>query len=133
MGDRAGTPAAAACARGARGSRRGIAREHGLEFRLAESIENHTSPWGLASIWAGSSVEYTWKGVCGCVQSAANRELNAADQRLAASFFADPPKAQDIRQSDNPRHEAGAVRGLRVGAASCPPPPRSHRRYSLYT
>jgi alpha-mannosidase len=50
-----------------------IARRHGLEFLLAENIENHTSPWGLASIWAGSAVEYTWKGVCGCVQSAPSR------------------------------------------------------------
>ena len=34
---------------------------------------NHTNPSGLASIWAGSSVDYTWKGVCGCVQSAPDR------------------------------------------------------------
>ena len=50
-----------------------IGRDHGLEFLLAENIENHTSPWGLASIWSGSSVDYTWKGVCGCVQSAPDR------------------------------------------------------------
>jgi alpha-mannosidase len=50
-----------------------IARQYGIEFRLAENVENHTNPWGLASIWAGSAVDYTWKGVCGCVQSAPDR------------------------------------------------------------
>ena len=50
-----------------------IGRKHGIEFPLAEAIENATSPWGLASIWAGSAVEYTWKGICGCVQSAPSR------------------------------------------------------------
>jgi len=51
-----------------------IAREYDLEFLLAENVENHTSPWGLASIWAGSQIRYTWKGVCGCVQSAPSRQ-----------------------------------------------------------
>jgi len=50
-----------------------IGRKHGIDFPLAEAIENATSPWGLASIWAGSAVEYTWKGVCGCAQSAPDR------------------------------------------------------------
>ena len=50
-----------------------IGREYGIDFPLAEAIENATSPWGLASIWAGSAVEYTWKGVCGCYQSAPDR------------------------------------------------------------
>jgi alpha-mannosidase len=50
-----------------------IARRYGLEFPLAEYRENHTSPWGLASLWAGSGVSYTWKGVCGCFQSAPDR------------------------------------------------------------
>jgi alpha-mannosidase len=50
-----------------------IARRYGLEFPLAEYRENHTSPWGLVSVWAGSGVSYTWKGVCGCVQSAPSR------------------------------------------------------------
>ncbi|MGP6088273.1 arginine transporter [Antarctobacter jejuensis] len=43
---------------------------------------------------------------CGCVQAVANRDLSASDQRLAVTFFADPHRAQEIRQSDNPRHEA---------------------------
>ncbi len=48
-------------------------RQYGISFPLAENTENHTNPWGLASIWAGSGVRYGWKGVCGCVQSAPHR------------------------------------------------------------
>lgn len=44
--------------------------------------------------------------LCSCVQQAANRTLNAADQRVAASFFASPQTAQDIRQSNNRSNEA---------------------------
>ncbi|RBI86622.1 arginine transporter [Rhodosalinus halophilus] len=44
--------------------------------------------------------------VCGCIQAVADRELSRADQRLAASFYANPQRAQDIRQSDNPSREA---------------------------
>ncbi|MEJ2583025.1 MAG: glycoside hydrolase, partial [Acidobacteriota bacterium] len=50
-----------------------IGRKYDIEFPLAEAVENRTSPWGLASIWAGSAVEYTWKGVCGCVDEAPDR------------------------------------------------------------
>lgn len=44
--------------------------------------------------------------LCGCIQSVANRTLSRADQRLAATFFKDPHKAQVIRQSDRSSHEA---------------------------
>lgn len=43
---------------------------------------------------------------CGCVQAIADRDLSASDQRLAVTFFSDPHRAQEIRQSDNPRNEA---------------------------
>jgi hypothetical protein len=43
--------------------------------------------------------------LCGCIQGVANQSLSGSDQRMAASFFADPHRAQEIRQSDNPRHE----------------------------
>lgn len=43
--------------------------------------------------------------LCGCVQSVANRSLGAGDQRMAATFFRDPHRSQEIRQSDNARHE----------------------------
>jgi len=37
--------------------------------------------------------------LCSCVQQAANRTLNASEQRRAASFFEEPQDAQDTRQS----------------------------------
>jgi len=39
--------------------------------------------------------------LCSCVQSVANQSLSAAEQRRAASFFEDPQRAQDTRQSSN--------------------------------
>ena len=42
---------------------------------------------------------------CGCLQSVANSELNSSDQRLGASFFEDPHRAQEIRQSASRNHE----------------------------
>jgi hypothetical protein len=43
--------------------------------------------------------------VCGCIQDAADLTLTAPDQKLASSFFKDPQKAQNIRQSDRRAHE----------------------------
>lgn len=43
--------------------------------------------------------------LCACIQAAANRTLSNRDQRLAASFFEDPHRAQEIRQSDRRAHE----------------------------
>ena len=45
------------------------------------------------------------KALCGCIQAVANGELTAGDRRIAARFWKDPQRAQDMRQSDNPRHE----------------------------
>ena len=58
------------------------------------------------------------RSVCGCVQDAANLTLSKGDQRLAASFFKDPQKAQDIRQSDRSSHEAFWQRYKEFGAAA---------------
>jgi alpha-mannosidase len=53
-----------------------IARAHGVGFPLAfASVENATVPWGLASLFAGSDVHYTWKGVCDCVTSAPHHSV----------------------------------------------------------
>lgn len=43
--------------------------------------------------------------LCGCIQAVANDTLSAADQSLAVGFYADPHRAQEIRQSDNTGHE----------------------------
>jgi hypothetical protein len=39
--------------------------------------------------------------LCGCIQDAANRTLTTRDQRLAATFFSNPHRAQEIRQSSS--------------------------------
>jgi hypothetical protein len=44
--------------------------------------------------------------ICGCIQQVADMTLTGSDQRLAARFFSDPDRAQEIRQSDRRSHEA---------------------------
>jgi len=44
-------------------------------------------------------------GLCMCIQRVANVRLKRRDQRLAASFFRTPNKAQVIRQSDRAKNE----------------------------
>jgi hypothetical protein len=48
----------------------------------------------------------TTQTLCSCVQRVANAKLSRKDQKLAATFFKDPHRAQVIRQSDNLSHEA---------------------------
>jgi hypothetical protein len=43
--------------------------------------------------------------LCACIQRVADQTLSRSDQRMAARFFRDPQRAQDVRQSDNPSHE----------------------------
>ena len=43
--------------------------------------------------------------MCSCMQQVADQQLRRSDQRLAASFFEDPHKAQEIRQSDSLSNE----------------------------
>src|SRR5207344_2846285 len=43
-----------------------LERRLGLRFPLAMAMENQTLPGGLASLWAGSGAQYSWRGVCGC-------------------------------------------------------------------
>jgi len=46
------------------------------------------------------------RAICGCIQQVADMTLTGSDQRLAARFFSDPDRAQEIRQSDRRSHEA---------------------------
>lgn len=41
--------------------------------------------------------------LCGCIGAAARMTLNNSEQRLAARFFRDPQRAQDVRQSSRSR------------------------------
>ena len=45
------------------------------------------------------------RALCNCIQRAADATLSRGDQRMAASFFRDPDRAQQIRQSDRVQHE----------------------------
>lgn len=45
------------------------------------------------------------RALCGCIQAVANTDLTAGDQRVVATFWDDPQKVQDIRQSDRPNNE----------------------------
>ena len=46
------------------------------------------------------------RSLCRCIQNAARGTLSSSDQRLAASFFADPHRSQEVRQSDRRSDEA---------------------------
>ena len=58
------------------------------------------------------------RALCGCIQDAADMTLNARDQKLAASFFEDPHRAQEVRQSDSRRNEAFWERYENFGVAA---------------
>lgn len=44
-------------------------RRHGLPFEMALNMEDQVLPLGLSSLWTGSGVKYSWRGVCSCVTS----------------------------------------------------------------
>ena len=56
--------------------------------------------------------------LCNCVQQVADLTLDSGDQRLAASFFSDPHRAQVIRQSDNTGHEKFWKRYKKFGTSA---------------
>lgn len=56
--------------------------------------------------------------LCNCIQQAADMTLTRGDQRLAARFFADPHRAQEIRQSDRRSHEVFWERYKQFGATA---------------
>jgi hypothetical protein len=56
--------------------------------------------------------------LCKCIQEVADIRLKRKEQKLAAGFFKDPHKAQEIRQSDNHNHEAFWTRYKAFGIAA---------------
>ena len=60
----------------------------------------------IASACMDSGRNSASRGLCSCVQQAANQSISKADQARAARFFDDPQSAEDVRQSDNPRDKA---------------------------
>jgi alpha-mannosidase len=54
-----------------------LQRRYGLSLNTALAMEDQTLPWGLASLWAGSGVRWSWRGICNCatrVPAAGDRE-----------------------------------------------------------
>lgn len=54
-----------------------LQRRYNISFPMAMSQENQTLPLGLASLWAGAGIKYSWRGVCSCatrVPESGNRE-----------------------------------------------------------
>lgn len=43
-----------------------LQKKYGIDMNLAISMESQALPLGLSSLWSGSGVKYSWKGVCGC-------------------------------------------------------------------
>ena len=58
------------------------------------------------------------RSLCNCVQQVADITLNARDQRLASTFFKDPHRAQEVRQSDSASMEAFWLRYKEFGASA---------------
>lgn len=73
-------------------------------YGAAPQVRISSGPIADACVAAGR--QGATRRLCGCVQGVADRDLSVSDQRMAVSFFSDPHRAQEIRQSDNPRHEA---------------------------
>ena len=82
-----------------------------LVLALAAPLSVMTAP----SAEAGSTIERAClksnrraasKPLCDCIQRVADQMLTRSDQRMAAKFFSDPHRAQEIRQSDRASHEA---------------------------
>ncbi|MEM9550890.1 MAG: hypothetical protein AAGA05_06930 [Pseudomonadota bacterium] len=55
---------------------------------------------------------------CTCIQRVANRSLSRKERRIAAKFFSEPHRAQEIRQSDRRSHELFWKRYKAFGASA---------------
>ena len=72
--------------------------------RLAVPVNiSATGPISKACISAGR--KSASRARCRCVQAVANRTLSNNDQLLAVTFFHDPHRSQEVRQSDRTKDE----------------------------
>lgn len=58
------------------------------------------------------------RGICGCIQQAADLTLSRSEQKRAAKFFRDPHQAQVVRQSDRRTDEEFWRRYKRFGTTA---------------
>lgn len=56
--------------------------------------------------------------LCDCIQRVANMTLTGSDQKMAAQFFSDPSKAQEVRQSARAAHQEFWQRYVSFGSAA---------------
>lgn len=63
-----------------------------------------------------SSAQAANPRVCSCIQMAADQTLTRRDQKLAATFFGNPDKAEEVRMSKRSNHEAFWQRYKAFGA-----------------
>ena len=69
-----------------------------------------------------SSRQAANRSLCSCIQQIADVTLQGSDQRLAASFFKDPERAQKVHMSQSARDDAFWRRYVNFGqqaAQSC--------------
>ncbi len=67
-----------------------LERRYGLDLPLAYAMEDQTLPWGLSSLWAGSGVRYSWKGICAC----ASQVEDAWDRQHDIYWYTGPDGAR---------------------------------------
>ena len=51
-----------------------LQRKYGIKIVMAVAEKNTTVPLGLASLWSGSGVQYSWKGVCNCATKVKSKD-----------------------------------------------------------
>jgi len=59
-----------------------LQKKYGLDLTLAISMEGQTLPLGLSSLWSGSGVKYSWKGVCACASLMNKPDLQNRDHEV---------------------------------------------------
>jgi len=80
-------------------------RVFGLALGLALCLAGQGSAQSIERACLKSDRYAKTRALCGCIQQAADLMLSTDDQQLAASFFRDPHKAQEIRQSGHRNNE----------------------------
>jgi len=59
-----------------------LQKKYGIDMKLGISMESQALPLGLSSLWAGSGVRYSWKGVCGCASRMNKSNLQNRNQEV---------------------------------------------------
>lgn len=77
----------------------------GLALGLAVCIAGAGSAQSIERSCLQSNRDAKTRALCGCIQQAADLMLSTNDQKLAATFYREPDKAQEIRQSGRSSHE----------------------------